>query len=76
MGLVMVTLVFMVVMVMMTVFDGSVKKNAETLLVTHYLVRRLVKECMFISGTENKGQIHEIKTGNKSLKLQTSNIWK
>jgi hypothetical protein len=72
MGMVMVTLV-VVMMVMMTVFDGSVKKNAETLLVTHYLVRSLVKECMFISGTENKGQIHKIKTGNKSLncKLQT-----
>jgi len=54
-------------MVMMTVFDGSIKKNAETLLVTHYLVRSLVKECIFISGTENKGQIHEIKTGNKSF---------
>jgi hypothetical protein len=60
MGLVMVTLVVMVV-VMMTVFDGSLKKNTETLLVTHYLVRSLVKECMFISGTENKGQIHKIK---------------
>jgi hypothetical protein len=29
-----------------------------------------------MSGTENKGQIHKIKTGNKFLKLQTSNIWK
>ena len=72
MGQVMVTLVVMMVvvvvmMVMMTVFDGSVKKNAETLLVTHYLVRSLVKECMCISGMENKGQIHEIKTCNKSF---------
>jgi len=54
-----------VVMMVMTAFDGSVKKNAETLLVTHYLVTSLVKECMFISGTDNKGQIHKIKTGNK-----------
>jgi hypothetical protein len=74
MGLVMVTLVVMVVMVMMTVSDGSVKKNAETVLVTRYLVRSLVKECMFISGAESKGQIHKIKTGNKSF--ETSNIWK
>jgi len=73
MGLVMVTLVVMVVvmvvvmMVMMTVFGGSVKKNAKTLLVTHYLVRSLVKECMFISGSKNKGQFHKIKAGNKSF---------
>jgi hypothetical protein len=32
-------LVVVVMMVMMTVFDGSVKENAETLLVTHCLVR-------------------------------------
>jgi len=56
----------------MTVFDGCVKKNAETLLVTHYLIRSLVKECMCISGTENKGQIHKIKTGNKSF--ETANL--
>jgi len=69
---VMVTLVVMVVVVMMTVFDGSVKKNAEALLVTHYQVRSLVKECMCISGTENKGQIHKIKIGNKSF--ETANL--
>jgi hypothetical protein len=75
MGMVMVTLVVVVVvvmMVMMIVFDGSVKKNTETLLVTHYLVMSLVKECMFISGTENKGQIHKVKTGNKSF--ETANF--